>query len=144
MATLSLPVTPGYAFDSVPDLSTISDRQRLSPSAIKGYFAVLDKWKLDPDAGAALLGGIPRASFYKLKKTPTTLTQDALTRISYVVGIYKALHILLPEEYADAWMMRPNDNILFGGRTPLAYVIHGGFPALERVRSLLDAARGGR
>jgi hypothetical protein len=61
-----------------------------------------------------------------------------------VVGIYKALHILLPEEYADAWMRRPNDNILFGGRTPLAYVIHGGFPALERVRSLLDAARGGR
>jgi uncharacterized protein (DUF2384 family) len=144
MATLSLLVTPGYAFDSVPDLSTLSDRQRLSPSAIKGYFAILDKWKLDPDAGAALLGGIPRASFYKLKKTPTTLTQDALTRISYVVGIYKALHILLPEEYADAWMMRPNDNILFGGRTPLAYVIHGGFPALERVRSLLDAARGGR
>jgi len=144
MATLSLPATPGYALDSVPDLSTLSDRQRLSPSAIKGYFAILDKWKLDPDAGAALLGGIPRASFYKLKKTPTTLTQDALTRISYVVGIYKALHILLPEEYADAWMMRPNDNILFGGRTPLAYVIHGGFPALERVRSLLDAARGGR
>lgn len=144
MATLPLPVTPGYAFDSVPDLSTLSDRQRLSPSAIKGYFAILDKWKLDPDAGAALLGGIPRASFYKLKKTPTTLTQDALTRISYVVGIYKALHILLPEEYADAWMMRPNDNILFGGRTPLAYVIRGGFPALERVRSLLDAARGGR
>ena len=144
MATLSLPSTPGYAFDSVPDLSTLSDRQRLSPSAIKGYFAILDKWKLDPDAGAALLGGIPRASFYKLKKTPTTLTQDALTRISYVVGIYKALHILLPEEYADAWMMRPNNNILFGGRTPLVYVIHGGFPALERVRSLLDAARGGR
>jgi uncharacterized protein (DUF2384 family) len=142
MATLFLPVTPGYAFDSVPDLSTLSDRQRFSPSAIKGYFAILDKWRLDPDAGAALLGGIPRASFYKLKKTPTT--QDALTRISYVVGIYKALHILLPEEYADAWMMRPNDNILFGGRTPLAYVIHGGFPALERVRSLLDAARGGR
>jgi uncharacterized protein (DUF2384 family) len=144
MATLSLPVTPGYAFDSAPDLSTLSDRQRLSPSAIKGYFAILDKWKLDPDDGAALLGGIPRASFYKLKKTTTTLTQDSLTRISYVVGIYKALHILLPEEYADAWMTRQNDNILFGGRTPLVYVIHGGFPALERVRSLLDAARGGR
>ena len=61
-----------------------------------------------------------------------------------MVGIYKARHIVLPEEYADAWMTRPNDNILFGGRTPLVYVIHGGFPALERVRSLLDAARGGR
>jgi uncharacterized protein (DUF2384 family) len=144
MATLSLPLTPGYAFDSVPDLSLSNDRQRLSPSALKGYFAILDKWKLDPDHGAALLGGIPRASFYKLKKTPTTLNQDALTRISYVVGIYKALNILLPEEHANAWMVRPNDNVLFGGRTPLTYVIHGGFPALERVRSLLDSARGGR
>ena len=144
MATVSLPLTPGYAFDSTPDLSTVSDRQRLSASAIKGYFSILNRWKLEPDDGAALLGGIPRASFYKLKKTSPTLTQDALTRISYVVGIYKALHILLPENYADAWMTRPNDNVLFSGRTPLAYVIHGGFPALERVRSLLDAARGGQ
>lgn len=144
MATLALPVTPGYAFDTVPDLSSLKDRERLSPSALQGYFAILRAWNLDPNDGAALLGGIPRASFYKLKKTPSTLTQDALTRISCVVGIYKALHILLPEQHADAWMARPNDNVLFGGRTPLEYVIHGGIPALERVRSLLDAARGGR
>lgn len=144
MATLSLPVTPGYAFDNPPDLSSPTERERLSSAALQGYFAIIDKWGLDPEAGAALLGGVPRATFYKLKKTPSTLTQDALTRIAYAVGIYKALNILLPAKHADAWMARPNHDALFGGRTPLEYVLHGGIPALARVRSLLDAARGGR
>ncbi|MCL2661657.1 MAG: MbcA/ParS/Xre antitoxin family protein [Acidobacteriaceae bacterium] len=143
MATLSLPITPGYAFDNPPDLSSSAERARLSPAALRGYFAIIEKWTLDPDAGAALLGGIPRATFYKLKKTPATLTQDGLTRISYVVGIYKALNILLPARHADAWMARPNHDALFGGRAPLQYVIHGGIPALARVRSMLDAVRGG-
>ena len=142
MATLSLPVTPGYAFDNPPDLSSLTERQRLSSAALRGYFAIIEKWALDPDAGAALLGGIPRATFYKMKKTSTTLTQDALTRISYVVGIYKALNILLPAKYADTWMSRPNHDALFSGRTPLQYAIHGGIPALARVRSMLDAVRG--
>ena len=143
MATLSLPIAPGYAFDNPPDLSSPAERQRLSHAALRGYFAIIDKWALDPDQGAALLGGIPRATFYKLKKTPAALTQDTLTRISYVVGIYKALNILLPAKYADSWMTQPNHDALFSGRTPLQYVIHGGIPALARVRSMLDTVRGG-
>jgi hypothetical protein len=37
----------------------------------------------------------------------------------------------------------PNTNPLFTGRTPLAYMLQGGTPAMEVVRRLLDARRGG-
>jgi hypothetical protein len=81
---------------------------------------------------------------YKLKTAAGTLKQDELTRIGYFVGIYKALHILLPEEWANRWMTQANDNILFGGQAPIEFVIRNGIPGLQQVRSLLDAARGGK
>jgi hypothetical protein len=85
-----------------------------------------------------------RSSVYKLKTAAGTLRQDELTRISYIVGIYKALHILLPAELADQWVNQANDNILFGGQAPLEYMVKAGIPGLHQVRNLLDAARGGR
>jgi uncharacterized protein (DUF2384 family) len=144
VATLTLPVTPGYGIKTPPDLSKVSERERLSPAALETYFKIIEKWNLDPDKGAALLGGIPRATFYKLRKASSTLNQDELTRISLVIGIYKALDSLLPKEYADAWMTNPNYDALFGERTPLQFVLHGGILALAQVRGLLDAARSGQ
>jgi uncharacterized protein (DUF2384 family) len=133
-----------YQFEATPDLSRPETRKRLSGSAIKGFFAIADKWHISKDQVGELLGGMPRSSVYKLKTVPTTLRQDELTRISYLVGIYKALQILLPEDLADQWMTRPNDNPLFRGQPPLDFVVRAGIPGLQRVRSLLDAARGGQ
>ena len=50
---------------------------------------------------------------------------------------------LYSENLADAWVTRPNTNRIFGGQTPLAYMIKGGLPAMQTVRRLLDARRGG-
>ena len=66
-----------------------------------------------------------------------------MTRLSYLVGIFKALNILYGERLADEWVSLPNDNVVFGGRTPLSYMIAGGVPAMQTVRRLLDARRGG-
>jgi hypothetical protein len=66
-----------------------------------------------------------------------------LTRISYLIGIFKALNILYSERLADKWIQLPNDNPIFRGRTPLAYMMKGGQPAMQTVRRLLDARRGG-
>lgn len=143
MATFPAYAAPGYQFEATPDLSLLKTRERLSQSAIDGFFVIADKWKLTMDQAGELLGGVPRSTVYKWKTAAGTLRQDELTRISYVVGIYKALHILLPDELADTWMTRPNDNFLFAGRAPLDFVLHAGIPGLQQVRSLLDAARGG-
>ena len=144
MAANSLNVVPGYQFDTTPDLSHLGTRGRLSQSAVDGFFAILEKWKVSIEKGGDLLGGRPRSSMYKLKTAAGTLTQDELTRISYLVGIYRALHILLPEELAELWVTQPNDDVLFAGRTPLDFMVREGIPGMLQVRSLLNAARGGR
>jgi Protein of unknown function (DUF2384) len=41
-------------------------------------------------------------------------------------------------------MRLANTNPIFAGRTPLDYILHGGQQAMEIVRRLLDARRGGR
>ena len=80
-----------------------------------------------------------------MKKAPdaAVLDQDELQRVSFLVGIFKALNILFGDELADAWIQRPNQNRIFGGASPLAYMIRGGLPAFQTVRRLLDARRGG-
>jgi hypothetical protein len=115
----------------------------LSQSAVDGFFAIMDKWQIATERGGGLLGGMPRSTVYKLKTAAGTLRQDELTRISYIVGIYKALHILLPDDLADRWITQPNDNPLFLGQAPIDYMVRAGIPGLQQVRSLLDAERGG-
>jgi uncharacterized protein (DUF2384 family) len=77
-----------------------------------------------------------------LKAAAGTLRQDELTRISYVVGIYQALHVFLPQELADQWVTQPNDNFLFRGQTPLDYMVRAGIPGLQQVRTLVGGAQG--
>ena len=115
MPVKSLDVVPGYQFDTAPDLSRLQTRERLSQSAVDGFFAILERWGISTEDGGDLLGGRPRSSMYKLKTAAGTLSQDELTRISCLIGIYKALHILLPEELADLWVTQPNDDVLFVG-----------------------------
>ena len=72
------------------------------------------------------------------------LDQDKLTRISLLLGIFKALNILYRKKLADAWVQLSNTNPMFGGDSPLNSMIKGGVPAMVRVRQLVDARRGGR
>jgi len=141
MSSLAHQAVPGYQSEVALDLHNPATRKRLSPAAIAGFFfIVVDAWSISIEQAAELLGGVPRSTMYKLRDTSPTLRQDELTRISYLVGMYKALHNLLPEELADCWISRPNDNALFGGRSPLEYMMRSGIPGFGSVRRLLDAA----
>ena len=102
-------------------------------------------WQLRDEDARALLGGISNGAYYSLKRRPSkTFDQDKLTRISLLLGIFKALNILYSKKLADAWVQLPNSNPMFGGEPPLASMIKGGVPAMIRVRQLVDARRGGR
>jgi hypothetical protein len=91
-----------------------------------------------------LLGGISNGPFYEMKKNPDrVLDSDRLTRISYLIGIFKALNILYSDKLADNWIQLPNSNPIFGRQTPLTYMVKGGQQAMQTVRRLLDARRGG-
>jgi len=133
-----------YELSPLVNLSTKGERERLSPSALKAFLSITQKWEVRDEDARALLGGMSNGQFYAIKKKPErTLDADVLTRISYLVGIFKALSMAYSEPLADAWVQRPNANRIFGGQTALAYMIKGGMPAMQTVRRLLDARRGG-
>ena len=93
---------------------------------------------------ASCSAGLSSSAYYDWKKKPDrVLDVDRITRISYLVGIYKGLHILYGDKLADEWVSLPNSNAIFGGRSALAYMIGGGLIAMQTVRKLLDARRGG-
>ncbi len=133
-----------YAPSPLVDLSGKDERKRLSGSALKAFFNIMAHWKVRDEDARALLGGVSNGPYYEMKRQPERLLDaDRLTRISYLVGIFKALNILYSEALADAWMQLPNTNRIFAGQTPLDYMVRGGLPALQTVRRLLDARRGG-
>jgi hypothetical protein len=126
------------------DLASREARERLSPAALEAFFNLSARWKLRDEDARALLGGISNGPFYEMKRNPDRmLDTDRLTRVSYLLGIFKALGVLYSDALADQWVRRPNTNPLFAGETPLAYMIRGGLPAMQAVRRLLDARRAG-
>ena len=144
MASLSYPVTR-YAPAEIVDLSSREERKRLSASGLKALFNIAECWKLRSEEVRELLGGVANGSYFEMKKKPEgkVLDADQMYRVSYLIGIFKALNILHSHPPADEWVRLPNSNRIFGGRTPLEYMIRGGVSAMQTVRRLLDARRGG-
>src|SRR5688572_24821100 len=119
-------------------------RRRLSAPSLRAFFNIARAWQLSAGEERGLLGWPPSSTFHKYKSGDAgALSFDTLTRISLVLGIYKALHILYPEPaFADRWMRMPNSHATFGGGTPLALVADAGIDGLFRIRRLLDGRRG--
>jgi hypothetical protein len=137
---------PGSRFETtrLVDLSDRDERKRLSRSALQGFFKLASAWQLREEEARELLGGMSASTYYEWKKKPERVLEvDRITRISYLLGIYKSLHILYDDALADEWIKLPNTNALYGGRTPLAVMMSGGLIAMQTTRKLLDARRGG-
>ena len=119
--------------------------QEMSAAALRTFFRIADAWRLSQDEARTLLGGPPSSTYYKWKAGQVgSVSNDLLERVSYVLGIYKALQILLPvPESADAWLKRPNAAPLFNGRSALELMLSGRVADLFLVRQYLDAERGG-
>jgi len=117
----------------------------LGGPALRTFFRVAEAWRLKPEEARRILGDPPRSTFFLWKRNGEgRLARDTLERVSYVLGIYKALQILLPrKEAADSWIRRPNTAPLFGGRPALDRMLSGNVADLYVVRQYLDAQRGG-
>lgn len=127
-------IAPGEALDTV----------RLTGPALRGFFGIAQAWGLSAAEAQTLLGAA-RSTYHKYQAKPESarLSRDTLERISYVLGIYKALNILLPRgEAADAWVKRPNADPPFGGRSALDVMLGGNVADLFQVRAYLDGQRG--
>lgn len=132
------PVARAQGFAAEPD------RGRLSATALKAFRRIVTHWDLTSQQAAALLG-VSVSTWERLKPESVvkTLSQDQMTRISALIGIYKALHLLFVDAMADRWPMLENTGPLFDRRSPVAAMIEGGIPHMLEVRRYLDAVRGG-
>src|SRR4051794_21186913 len=128
-----------------PNLADPSTRQRLTSAAVEGMIRLAEIWQLPASETCALLGDMSERTWFRMKKgsRPGALSQDTLTRISALVGIFKGLHLLFSEPLADEWVRLPNKGPLYRGRRPLDLMIEGGIPMMLTVRQHIDALRGG-
>jgi hypothetical protein len=118
--------------------------EHLGGAGLRAFVALADAWALGVPDQLKLLGLGSRSTFFKWKREANPrLPRDTLERISYLLGIYKALRILLPDEAAvNAWVRKPNDAPLFGGGSALDRMLSGQVADLYVVRQYLDAERG--
>lgn len=134
--------TPAAPAANLADPGT---RRRLTPAAVEGMVRLAGIWHLASAEVCALLGDMSERTWFRAKKGdwPGALSQDALTRISALIGIFKGLRLLFSEPLADDWVRLANKGPLYGGRSPLDAMIEGGIPRMLEVRRHIDALRGG-
>jgi|SRR5690606_1133974 len=119
---------------------------QVAGSLLPAIFNIFSQWRLTGAQQMTLLGLSNEKTLYNWKNQPekAKLTRDLLERISYILGIYKSLQILLPDPtQADRWLASPNDNPLFNGSAPLDRLLAGQVVDLAIVRDFLDTQRGG-
>ncbi len=119
------------------------ERQHLSGPAIRAFFSLQGLWGLTDREAQRLLGDVSRTTLHNWRSNPpSSISRDTLERISYLLGIFKGLQILLPQkEQADRWIKR--QNAAFGQQTPLERMLAGNISDLLEVRRYIEHARGG-
>lgn len=130
----------------ITQISSNDDHSKdLSGPALRTFYKISELWKLSSVQQMKLLGGVPKSTFFKWKKGDYgKLSHDTLERISYIIGIYKSLQILLPNtNSADNWIKKKNFAPLFNGQPALDRMLSGNVSDLYIVRQYLDAQRGG-
>lgn len=117
----------------------------MAQAGLRAFFRIAALWDLSVEEQIRLLGSPARSTYFKWKREGAeSLPRDVLERISYLLGIYKDLQLLLPDEAAaDGWVRAPNDAQPFGGASALERMLSGNVADLYEVRRYLDAERGG-
>jgi Protein of unknown function (DUF2384) len=121
-----------------------SDISSLGGAGLRAFMNIAEAWDLSVAEQLKLLGIASRSTFFKWRREHNPrLPRDTLERLSYLLGIYKSLQILLPDpKVADQWVRKPNTAPTFGGGSALERMLSGQVADLYVVRQYLDAERG--
>ena len=121
-------------------------QEAMAAAGLRAFFNIARDWGLSVDEQLVLLGSPGRSTMFKWRADPGSarVPRDTLERLSYIVGIYKSLQILLPvNEAADRWVRKPNAAPLANSGSALDRMLGGNVSDLVAVRQYLDAVRGG-
>ena len=121
-----------------------SDFAGAGGAGLRAFENIAKAWGLTVAEQLRLLGIASRSTYFKWRRErEPRLPQDTLERLSYLLGIYKSLQILLPDtRAADEWVRKPNSEPLFGGHSALERMLSGQVADLYVVRQYLDSERG--
>ncbi|MGF1607042.1 MAG: antitoxin Xre-like helix-turn-helix domain-containing protein [Rhodothalassiaceae bacterium] len=128
-----------------PETALGSEQENAQETAAAGARAVVAlfrRWGLTDQQACTLLGGLSASTYNRWKRGQVgRIGPDLTARLSNLLGIHKALRILLVEPGRSYdWVHRPN--AAFGGASALEIMLGGDLTDLMRVRAHLDAARG--
>lgn len=112
--------------------------------ALKAMGRIADAWSLTQRDAAALVD-MSESTWKRAKKPDYTgeLTRDQMLRLSALIGLYKSLQLYFDPPIARDWVTLPNTGPEFDGARPLDAMVAGGLPKILRVRTHVDALRGG-
>ena len=107
--------------------------------ALKMFFRLATEWGLSRRQQITLLGQPSERTFHRWRSGHAAhLSHDTLERISVLIAIREATHLLLPvPERANAWVRRPNTAL--EGRSALEVMLMGRMEHLFQVRRLLES-----
>src|SRR4051812_18451805 len=126
--------------DQVQNFADPKTRERLSATALKAFIKLAKSWNLTNPEAAALLA-ISQSTWERIKRgeRAEALSQDQLTRVSALIGMFKGLHLLFADEMADRWPQLSNQGPLFGNKRPIEAMMEGGIPRMLEIRRYIDA-----
>jgi len=115
--------------------------KRAAEVGLRTFFEIAKAWRCSATEQRKLLGLTSESTYSAWKQGRfSKLSPDTLERLSYILGIYKALHILLPDpKRANEWVSKPNTAPLFGGHPALTRMTNGLVADLYLTRQHLDA-----
>jgi hypothetical protein len=124
---------------------TIARQKTKESVALAAFFNIAEKWQLSIAEQMTLLGIANPSTLHNYKRDPLSarVDRDMLDRLSYLLGIFKDLQVLLSDEKsADNWVKTPNEAAPFNGKTALEVMCRGSIVNLLQVRQYLAAQRG--
>ena len=126
------------------DLQSVNKKAEAHREGFQTVAKIAALWKLSDHQLSVLLGLSSEDQLTELKVASSGgngsefLNEDALLRISQLLGIFKCLETLFRESNTtDSWLSSPNDNHFFDGKQPIDIMLSG-YNGIERVRGYLE------
>ena len=127
--------------ESAPENARITDAE--AQAMVRAVIRLLEHWQVSDNQARDILGGLAPRTYARWKAGEIgRIDRDLATRLSLLMGIHKGLRYLFSDAARGyAWVKKPN--AIFGGQSPVDIMAAGDIFSLARVRSWLDAERGG-
>ena len=111
--------------------------------ALKGFFGICSEWDCSEEEIRLLLGGVLKRTLDDYLKLPhLMLSPEMLERISYILGIYKSLRAMYPnDERASRRMRLSTSEPPFSGLSAIEFMTSGSIQHLKQTRRYFESKK---